>query len=739
MKARPATSLLFVFLAAASLAQPVPYVPDSKELAESYQRADALRSQANQNVYNTSISPKWVDDHTLAYVRTTRTERRLMVISATTQARKVAFDHSKMAAAMTTALGREVTQENVPFTDYVLAPDMSSVSLRFGNDWWRVDLATYKAERTTPQTGRRGPAGGGPRRQAGRVRTTEGQVQVRDGQDWRDVGTKNDYAGAQFTEDETKIVAFKLFPGDRRKVFLLESSPNSAEPRALLRERLYDQPGDKLDSYETWVIDPATGKETKVDLDPINTGGHPWSSAPRVQWWKDGKRGLLRFFVRGYQQYKVVELDPYAATARTLIDERENTFVNTGKLLFFTVEGTNEIVWRSERDRWGHLYLIDGETGDVKNQVTKGQWVVRGVDRVDAEKRQIWFTANGREPGDPYHVHSYRVNFDGSGLVRLTDGDGTHTALFSPGRQYLLDTWSRLDKAPTFALRSADSGHLIAQVVEADVSGLSKVGVRLPERFVAKGRDGKTDIWGAIVRPSHWSPTKKYPVIEAIYAGPHDSHVPKSFITYSGLHALAELGFIVVQMDGMGTDNRGKDFHDVAWKNIADAGFPDRIAWIKAAADKDPTMDVSRVGIYGTSAGGQNSTGALLFHPEFYKVAVSSCGCHDNRMDKFWWNEQWMGYPVGPHYAEQSNITNAAKLQGDLLLMVGELDTNVPPESTYRLVDALIEARKEFEFVLLPGSDHTGGGFYGERKRRDFFVRHLLGVEPPSWNSAGAG
>jgi dipeptidyl aminopeptidase/acylaminoacyl peptidase len=205
------------------------------------------------------------------------------------------------------------------------------------------------------------------------------------------------------------------------------------------------------------------------------------------------------------------------------------------------------------------------------------------------------------------------------------------------------------------------------------------------------------------------------------------------------MHALAELGFIVVQVDGMGTDNRGKDFHDVCWQNLKDAGFPDRIAWMKAAAEKDPTMDVSRVGIYGTSAGGQNSTGAVLFHPEFYKVAVSSCGCHDNRMDKYWWNEQWMGYPIGPHYSESSNIDNAARLQGNLLLMVGELDTNVPPESTYRLVDALIDAGKEFEFVLLPGSDHTGGGQFGERKRRDFFVKHLLGVDPPAWNSLANG
>jgi dipeptidyl aminopeptidase/acylaminoacyl peptidase len=256
--------------------------------------------------------------------------------------------------------------------------------------------------------------------------------------------------------------------------------------------------------------------------------------------------------------------------------------------------------------------------------------------------------------------------------------------------------------------------------------------------FVSKGRDAKTDIWGLVYRPSNLDPTKSYPIIEDIYAGPHDSFVPKSFAPYRSDQALAELGFIVVKVDGMGTRNRGKAFQDVAWKNLVDAGFPDRILWMKALAARYPYMDIDRVGIFGTSAGGQESTAAVLQHPEFYKCAVSSCGCHDNRMDKIWWNEQWMGYPVGPEYEEQSNITNAYKLKGKLMLYVAEMDTNVPPESTFRLVNALIKARKDFDFLVIPGSDHTDGGPYGERKRRDFFVKNLLGVSPPDWNE-GAG
>jgi dipeptidyl aminopeptidase/acylaminoacyl peptidase len=360
------------------------------------------------------------------------------------------------------------------------------------------------------------------------------------------------------------------------------------------------------------------------------------------------------------------------------------------------------------------------------------------VERVDEPNRTILFTASGRNPGeDPYFLHWYRVGFDGTGLTELTPEKANHQGRLSPKGDYLIDTASTVEAAPVHILRRTSDGKLMAVLEKADVADLAAKGFRAPEPFVAKARDGKTDIYGIVYRPSNFNPRRRYPIVENIYAGPQDSFVPKSFAAYRGMAALAELGFVVVQIDGMGTRNRGKAFHDVAYKNLADAGFPDRILWMKALAAKYPYVDISRVGVYGTSAGGQNSTGALLFHPEFYKVAVSSCGCHDNRMDKIWWNEQWMG-PMGPHYAEQSNITNAAKPQGKLMLFVGEQDHNVPPESTYRLVDALVKANKDFDFLVLPGADHTDGGPYGERKRRDFFVRHLLGAEPPEWNAEGS-
>jgi dipeptidyl aminopeptidase/acylaminoacyl peptidase len=398
----------------------------------------------------------------------------------------------------------------------------------------------------------------------------------------------------------------------------------------------------------------------------------------------------------------------------------------------------------SERDGWNHLYLFDGARGVVKNRITKGEWAVRGVQKVDEAKRQIWFSAGGMYPGrDPYFLHYYLINFDGSGLIALTQEDADHQVAFSSDMAYFVDTYSRVNLAAVSQLRRTNDRSLVAELERGDISNLVKLGWKPPEAFMAKGRDAATDIWGLIFRPSSFDPSKIYPVIENIYAGPHGSHVPKSFSAYSPCQAQAELGFIVVQIDGMGTSNRSKAFQDVAWKNLGDAGFPDRILWHKAAAAKYPYYDITRVGIYGASAGGQNAMGALLFHPEFYNVAVSYAGCHDNRMDKIWWNEQWMGWPIGPQYSASSNVDQAGRFQGKLLLIVGELDTNVDPASTMQVASALIKAGKVFDLLVVPGANHGAGrsdnyASYGDRKRFDFFVQHLLWIQPPDWNAAPA-
>jgi dipeptidyl aminopeptidase/acylaminoacyl peptidase len=382
----------------------------------------------------------------------------------------------------------------------------------------------------------------------------------------------------------------------------------------------------------------------------------------------------------------------------------------------------------SERDGWNHLYRIDAASGSVLNQITKGPWVVRQVERVDDHRRQVWFRAGGIVPGqDPYYLHLCRVNFDGSGLLILTEGNGTHSWEFSPQGSCFIDRWSRVDQPTITQLRESETGRLICDLEEGDMRPLLAEGWLPPQRFVAKGRDGKTDIYGILVRPTNFDPHRRYPVIEDIYAGPHGSFCPKTFGTHNRMAELAELGFVVVKLDGMGTNHRSKAFHNVCWKNLGDSGFPDRIAWLRAAAGKHPQLDLDRVGIFGGSAGGQSALRALLAHGDFYRVAAADCGCHDNRMDKVWWNEQWMGYPIGPHYEAQSNVTQAHRLRGKLLLTVGELDRNVDPASTMQVVGALIKADKDFELIVVPGAGHgVGESPYCRRRRQEFFVRHLL-------------
>jgi len=543
------------------------------------------------------------------------------------------------------------------------------------------------------------------------------------------------YGNLEWSPDSTTLVAFRIEAGDQKEVFLVESSPKGGG-RAVLHTRKYPLPGDKFTAYELHLFNLDERKEIECKVERIDFG------TPRLRWNKDGHTFTYQKIDRGHQRLRLIEINAHTGSSRNLIDEQSKTFIwtahteNVNLRPFNWLEKTDELLYVSERDGWRHLYLVDPKEGAIKNQITSGEYVVRGIDRIDEEQRQIWFRASGRNPDqDPYFIHSYRVNFDGTGLVALTAGNGTHTVQNSPDGKYVIDTYSRIDQPPIHELRRTDDGQLVCKLEEADISELKASGWEAPEVFTTKGRDGTTDIWGIICRPRDFDPAKKYPVIENIYAGPHGSFVPKSFSGQRRFSSLTDLGFVVVQIDGMGTANRSKAFHDVCWHNLKDAGLPDRILWHKAIAEKYPWYDISRVGIYGGSAGGQNSTAALLFHPEFYKVGVSGCGCHDNRMDKASWNEQWMGYPVGPQYAECSNIDNAARLRGKLLLIVGEMDTNVPTESTFRLADALIKAGKDFDLVVVPGAGHGMGGAYGSRRMNDFFVRHLHGREPPNRNA----
>jgi dipeptidyl aminopeptidase/acylaminoacyl peptidase len=543
-----------------------------------------------------------------------------------------------------------------------------------------------------------------------------------------------------WSPDSKKLVAYRVRPGYDRLVTYIESSPaDQIQPKTTTIH--YAKPGDPVDIAAPVLFDVATQQAIQIDN---NLFPNPYDLTEPV-WWKDSRGFTFEYNQRGHQVYTVIEVNAQNGVARPLIPETTKTFfyysdlgpgLSAGRRYRHDVDDGKEIIWASERDGWEHLYLYDGATGKVKNQITKGDWLVRNVDYVDDAKRLIWFEAGGSIPGqDPYFTQYYRINFDGTGLTRLTDANGTHTVSFSHDHTFYVDSWQRVDLAPIAQLRRVSDQAVVLDLEKGDTTALLAAGFRFPEVFVAKGRDGKTDIWGTITRPMHFDPKKKYPVIENIYAGPQGSFVPKTFSAVAPDQSLAELGFIVVHIDGMGTSNRSKAFHDVAYKNLADAGFPDRILWHKAVAAKYPYYDISRVGIFGTSAGGQSALGALLFHPEFYKVSVSNSGCHDNRMDKMWWNEQWMSWPLGPQYAASSNVDNAYRLQGKVLLVIGEMDTNVDPASSLQVVNALVKAHKHFDMLYIPGQNHGVSILADEHYRDDYFVRNLLDVQPPDWNN----
>jgi dipeptidyl aminopeptidase/acylaminoacyl peptidase len=722
---------------------------------QDYERAFALREKFENAVINMPDRAVWIEKTPrFWYRRTVKSGHEFVLVDAEKASRNPAFDHEKLAAALNKETGEKFTAVTLPFRSIAFVENEKFIEFEFKDSVWRCDLATYELKKTGPARPRFTDGWqdvGGPPAQAASAESKASpdkkfEAFIRNYNVWvRSVESKEEYPlswdgneGNYYTfesllwsPDSKKLVASRVRPGLHRKIQYIDSSPaDQLQPKYFTLG--YTKPGDPLDVEQPVLFNLDNRKQISIDNSLFP---NPFELSD-FSWWKDSRAFTFEYNQRGHQAYRVIEVDGTTGQARAIINEECATFFcYSGKKYRHDLDDGREMIWMSERDGWNHLYLYDGQTGQVKNQITKGEWVVRSVERVDEERRQVWFVGSGMYPGkDPYFLHLYRINFDGSGLEPFTEVDANHAISLSPDLKYYVDVYSRVDLPPVMQLKWTEDKKVVMELEKVDISELMKAGWQAPEVFVAKGRDGKTDIWGIIVRPSNFDPKKKYPVIENIYAGPHSSFVPKSFYAWNQMMSLAELGFIVVQIDGMGTSNRSKAFHDVCWKNLKDAGFPDRILWHKAVAAKYPYYDISRVGIYGTSAGGQNALAGLLFHPEFYKVGFAAAGCHDNRMDKIWWNEQWMSWPIGPEYEASSNTANANRLKGKLMLVVPELDTNVDPASTYQVVNALIKAGKDFELLLVPGANHGSGGAYGERKRNDFFVRYLLGVRPPDWN-----
>jgi dipeptidyl aminopeptidase/acylaminoacyl peptidase len=739
---------------------------------DDYRRALSVEERYAGLVTGVADGFAWSEDsNRLTFRRSVAGGYEFLVVDATTGESRPAFDHERVAAALSAVTGEAVTGATLPFTRFEFVDGMRGVQFTIGGggfgggggERFRCVLDANTCERLADPVRRAGGPGG----RGGDDDDDDDDAIVRRSPDGRyEAFVRNDnlavravgadetivlstdgspgdaYAPSSiaWSPDSRRVAAYRVVPGYERLVHYVDSAPDD-QLQPTHHTRVYTKPGDRLPVRTPVVFDVAARTAHVVD-DALFPNAYSMS---QLRWREDGREVAFDYNERGHGTYRVIGIDPATGTARAIIDEVTESFFyyrptsGDGKMFRHDLDDGREIIWMSERDGWSHLYLYDGATGRVKNQITKGAWVVRDVVHVDDDNRRITFAASGMNDGqDPYYIHYYHIGFDGTGLTPLTEANGTHTIEFSPDRRYYVTTWSRVDLPPIAELRRTSDRRVVAELGRGDHSALLAAGWRAPEPFVAKGRDGTTDIWGIIVRPSNFDSTKSYPVIESIYAGPHDNHVPKAFTVFPsrGMVAQAEIGFIVAMIDGMGTSNRSKAFHDVAWKNLGDAGFPDRILWHQAVAAKYPYYDISRVGIYGGSAGGQNALGALLFHGDFYDAAVADNGCHDNRMDKIWWNELWMGFPIGPHYSASSNVDNAHRLRGKLLLTVSELDSNVDPASTYQVVDALIKAGKEFEFLTIPGGEHARGPYH-ERKRFDFFVRHLLGGTPPDWNAGG--
>ena len=714
-----------------------------------YQRADTVANN-NKLVYSPAVRATWIgDSHEFWYLNHERGGDIYYLVDSKTGKKRTAFDQQKLAALLTKESRKETSANALSLMEVNFLEDKSGISFVYNNTRWEYGFKKNVLKNVGPREEQASRYWGQRNRRSNEpVVSPDKQVEafIKNNNVYiRPVGGKDEIAltldgnedlyyssAIQWSPDSRKLATVQIRDVKVRRIPLIESSPSS-QLQPILQWRDYAKPGDVLPISLPVLFDVANKKQIKIE----DTSLYENQFSFYISGWREDSRAFtFEFNQRGHQRYVIGEVNAQTGAITHLADEQTKTFVHYYNNYRYDLKDGQEMIWSSERDGWRHLYLYDNK-GSVKRQIyiPKSDEKCK-VEYVDETSGTIYFMASGfNKDEDPYNLHYCRIKLDGTGFEDLTPEPANHRITASKDRTWFVDVYSRPDLPAVSQLKKTADASLVAVLEKTDVSDLLATGWNMPEVFSAKGRDGKTDIWGNIHRPSTFDPSKSYPVVEMIYAGPHDSHVTKDFIAYSRLISrLSELGFIVVSIDGMGTANRSKAFHDVCWKNLKDAGYPDRIAWIKAAGEKYSYMDTERVGVYGWSAGGQNAMAALLFFNDFYKVAVALCGCHDNRIDKMWWNEQWMGFPLDESYSACSNVDNAHLLKGKLLLINGELDDNVDPASTLQVVNALVKANKNFEQLYLPGKTHSLGGPYEMHRLDDFFVKHLLNQEPPAWD-----
>lgn len=570
-----------------------------------------------------------------------------------------------------------------------------------------------------------------------------------------DFGYATDNAG--WTHSNRAIL---LWSPDSRKIATFQQDQRNVGEMHLVRTKVghpelmswkYPMPGDSVvPMIHRVVIDMSGGSPRVVRFqmppdehrssvcDHIACGG----SFADVEWFPDASKLA---FVSNSRDHKVATLrvaDASTGVVRDVLTEKVTTQFESGSSSqnWRLLPASNEVIWFSERDDWGQLYLYDLSTGVLKNQITTGDGPVLSIDRVDARSRTIWFTATGKEAGqDPYFRHFYRIGMDGKGFALLTPEDGDHAISLSPDGARFVDSWSRPDLPATAVLRDAGTGKLIATLETGDISSLLATGWRPPRRITVKDRDGKWDLYGLMWTPTNLDSTKKYPIINYIYPGPQTGSVGSRQFSAATRdnQALAELGFIVVSIDGTGTPSRSKSFHDAYYGRMGDNTLPDQIAGMKQLAQRYPFIDLDRAGMWGHSGGGFATADAMFRYPDFFKVGIAESGNHDNRNYEDDWGERYQGLLVKDgstdNYAAEANATWASGLKGHLLLAHGTMDDNVPPDNTLLVVDALIKAGKDFDLIMIPNAAHGYGSAsnYMMRRRWDYFVRYLMGATPP--------
>jgi len=741
-----------------------------------YARAEQfLGSNATTLIANDVVAPHWIDGSRFWYRNHRFDGHEFILVDPTGTSRRPAFDHARLAAALSVAADTAYDPFKLPFQQFEFSDGERSVRFAVSDSIrWTCEIATTPYRCSGPDTipdpplsEAKSPDGkwvAFTRDNDLWVRSVESGEEMRlsdDGEPYYGYAV-NDQCCNQVTAprrgeerrpvlrwspDSRRIATHKLDQRGVAELHLLET----ATGRPILHSYRYALPGDSvIPTFDLHVFDVESRQQVKIQLEPQEAVNSSCCGLMSDSAWKDvhwGDNSDELFFTRGQRDFTKLELmvaDAATGSARTILTERSPTFVETnlayGLPNWRVVNDNQEIIWFSERDGWGHLYLFDAGTGVLKNQITSGPWVVLNVVHVDEERRLIYFVGLGREADrDPYFRHFYRVGFDGTGLTLLTPEDADHNIQAAPSGRYFVDTYSRRDTIPTTVVRGTD-GRVLQTLELGDVSPLLAAGWRWPVPFTVKARDGMTDLYGLLFFPSDFDLERRYPVIDYVYPGPQIGPIGFRSFTVNArgnAHALAELGFIVFAIDAMGTPVRSKAFHDSYFGNMGDNGIPDHIAALRQLARHYPQMDLDRVGIFGHSGGGFASTDAILRYPDFFKVAVSSAGNHDNRSYDYTWGEKYQGVLEqnengGDNFDSQANQNLAQNLKGKLLLMYGTLDDNVHPNATLLVIDELIKHNKDFDLIVMPNRNHGyAGDPYVTRRTWDYFVKHLLGVDPP--------